>query len=153
VRPYQDSKLEERHIRLISWDDIFARLFKENRFAKEEEAVISASTELSAASNYFQKMLLNIWRMEPHKQYYLDRNYAFEPMGDEGQSMVYFVAKINCNFHKLLRYRDCCQLILRERFSEDASQLVLKLVRLFTEERTSESEEEQKGEGEEEKGA
>lgn len=40
---------------------------------------------------------------------------------------------MNCNFHKLLRYRNVCQLLLKEKFSEDSTQIVIKIINIFSE--------------------
>jgi hypothetical protein len=69
--------------------------------------------------------------MEPHKQYYLERDFASDHP-ERPQNMVYFLVKMNCSFHKLLRYKNVCQLLLKDKFSEDSTQVVIKIMNIFS---------------------
>lgn len=51
---------------------------------------------------YFDKIIYQMWEMESDKEFYIERGFVrTDPMT---VNMVYFLVKINGNFHHLLRF-------------------------------------------------
>lgn len=71
-------------------------------------------------------MLELIWRAEPNQEYY--RRLGFV----KGNKHVYLLVKLNCNFHRVLKYPHILAYFNEERFSEDSNGIALKLMNIFS---------------------
>lgn len=86
-----------------AWSEVHEMVFLKNYYCQSIDKKSKASELLReyriSQQEYFENMLEHIWRAEPNQEYYRRLGLV------EGNKHAYLLVKLNCNFHRLLRYQ------------------------------------------------